>query len=565
MEDAARVGARDERLELGAAADAFELRVGKAAQHLGRRVDQHVVPFLTPQVRDDDYLAQPRGARSRLEVLDIEPVRHDGDFSRRDPLGAQAIGGGAGVRDDLVREAVRHALHRDLRDRFVRVDLTPVADAHRHPGERCTRQSEDVRVELGGMDERDPLRPTPRRKCPQMTQRGGRTEAGHREDGDGCGGFARAFEPGAAGVEAGDVHFPAPGVEAPDQLDHLTLGATRIEAGHQKGDRQSTTQRHVRHLSKASASRVQKKPPFLPSARPRGRAGGNRGCGQWKSLIHVLLMPPLEDDELPETQRVVALAREVLVHELPHEQRLEVAALEARRRQQRVGEELPEISAEPRAKRYAEPLLAPIQNLGRQQRRRDFLQHVLAAAILDLQRRRQRRRELDDVVVEQRDARLDRVRHAHAIDFREHVFGKIRVGVEAHHLTRPRQMRVALEVRREPRLGIGILEVTKQLAAEQRRLLVGAEEADGVEIPSLFVACDVAQKILAAHAVRQLRGGNRRHAPEGTRAVAIEGDDARVGNVAIVAAEQLVAAVAREYDGDVLARHLGDVPRRDGG
>ena len=34
-------------------------------------------------------------------------------------------------------------------------------------------------------------------------------------------------------------------------------------------------------------------------------------------------------------------------------------------------------------------------------------------------------------------------------------------------------------------------------------------------------------------------------------------------NIAIVAAEQLVAAVARQHHGDVAARHLRDVPRRD--
>src|SRR5204863_8700009 len=125
----------------GAAADAFELRVWEAAQYFRRRVHQDVVPFLSPQVCNDDHLAQPRGAAARLEWLDVEAVRHHGNFARWDALGEQAIGGGVGVRDDLVSEAVRRALHRDLRKRFVRVDLAPVADAHRYTRQRRARQS----------------------------------------------------------------------------------------------------------------------------------------------------------------------------------------------------------------------------------------------------------------------------------------------------------------------------------------------------------------------------------------------------------------------------------------
>ena len=137
---------------------------------------------------------------------------------------------------------------------------------------------------------------------------------------------------------------------------------------------------------------------------------------------------------------------------------LEIAALQARRRQQRVGEQLAQVAAEPDAERHAEALLAPVEDVARQQRGRHFLQHVLAPAVLDLQRRRQRGRELDDLVVEQRHARLDRVRHAHAIDLRQHVLRQVGLGVEPHHLARPRQLREALEVAGEPRFGIGSVE-----------------------------------------------------------------------------------------------------------
>ena len=55
--------------------------------------------------------------------------------------------------------------------------------------------------------------------------------------------------------------------------------------------------------------------------------------------VDVLLVPFFEDDQLPQPQRMVALAGDVLVDDLANEPRLEIAALEARRRQQRVGEE----------------------------------------------------------------------------------------------------------------------------------------------------------------------------------------------------------------------------------
>ena len=60
--------------------------------------------------------------------------------------------------------------------------------------------------------------------------------------------------------------------------------------------------------------------------------------------------------------------------------------------------------------------------------------------------------------------------------------------------------------------------------------------------------------------------GDRGDAAERARAVAVERDDARVRDVAIVAAEQLVAAVAGQHDGHVpRAPSPRHAPRRDGG
>src|SRR5262249_22694811 len=105
----------------------------------------------------------------------------------------------------------------------------------------------------------------------------------------------------------------------------------------------------------------------------------------------------------------------------------------------------------------------------------------------------------------------------------------------------------------------------KDLRREQRALLIGAEEADGIDVSAASVAADMPEEILAAHAVRQMHGCKACGATQGSRTVAIERDDAWMGKVAVVAAEQLVATVPRQHDRHVPPRHLRHVPRRDGG
>src|SRR4051794_36219977 len=115
---------------------------------------------------------------------------------------------------------------------------------------------------------------------------------------------------------------------------------------------------------------------------------------------------------------------------------------------------------------------------------------------------------------------------------------------------------------RQPCFRIGPIERALHVRREQRRLLVGAEESDRVEIPSLLVAADVAEKILPACAVRQTSSGEAGDAPQCPRTVSIECEHPWMRQVPVVSAEQLVAAVAREYDRDVPPGHFRDVPRR---
>src|SRR5207244_13512750 len=102
-----------------------------------------------------------------------------------------------------------------------------------------------------------------------------------------------------------------------------------------------------------------------------------------------------------------------------------------------------------------------------------------------------------------------------------------------------------LEATRELRLGIRSGEPAAHVLREQIGFLVAAEEADRVEIAALLIARDVPQEILAARSVRHPLRRDRGDAAQRARRVPIERDHPRMRNIAIVAAEQLVAAVAR--------------------
>ena len=193
-------------------------------------------------------------------------------------------------------------------------------------------------------------------------------------------------------------------------------------------------------------------------------------------------MPALEDDELPQAKRVIARAADVLMDE----RRGRRPARSSRAADSR-GDSSVSANSSRRLPRNQTSSGTPNPCLRRSisARRKEpgchFLQHVLPAAVPDLQRGRQRRGEVDHLVVEQRHARLDRVRHAHAIDFRQDVFGQVRLDVEPHHLARPTaELRVAIEDGESARCS-GSAASSRWRASPSERsadLVVGGEEAD---------------------------------------------------------------------------------------
>src|SRR5205085_11247724 len=84
-----------------------------------------------------------------------------------------------------------------------------------------------------------------------------------------------------------------------------------------------------------------------------------------------------------------------------------------------------ERSSEPLGDRSAEALLRAVDDLARKKRARDrALEYVLADAAADLHPWRQRESELDELVVEERNARLDRCRHRHLVHAHQEELGE---------------------------------------------------------------------------------------------------------------------------------------------
>jgi hypothetical protein len=114
------------------------------------------------------------------------------------------------------------------------------------------------------------------------------------------------------------------------------------------------------------------------------------------------------------------------------------------------------------------------------------LQAPLQLPVLELDERRQRSRELDDVMIDQRGPRLEAVRHAHAILYLEERRQQ-RLEVEVRH---PVEVRIAAHVRRtedtvKRLLGGSLL---KELRLEDTREVVGA--VDEPEVAAIQVIED---------------------------------------------------------------------------
>src|SRR6476660_3491959 len=88
--------------------------------------------------------------------------------------------------------------------------------------------------------------------------------------------------------------------------------------------------------------------------------------GGQRAFVNILAVPQLEDQQLPEAQRMISTAAQMFMDESVDESGLEVAALAGTRRSQDIGEHIGQSTAKPDAKRHPKSLFLSIENLCRQ-------------------------------------------------------------------------------------------------------------------------------------------------------------------------------------------------------
>ena len=123
----------------------------------------------------------------------------------------------------------------------------------------------------------------------------------------------------------------------------------------------------------------------------------------------------------------------MLAHETAHRRAVQDVIEPAVRRREPI-EPMAQRPPEPGTDGYGKPQLGVIEDRGRHQPADRTAEDLFPHAVADLQSRRQRERELDERMVEQRHARLERYRHAHPVHLGQDVAGEVGGDVDQRHL-----------------------------------------------------------------------------------------------------------------------------------
>src|SRR5882762_8649641 len=210
--------------------------------------------------------------------------------------------------------------------------------------------------------------------------------------------------------------------------------------------------------------------------------------------------PELEGNERPQVKVEIAPAV-VSPHELLDVGRVEDPAPPAPLREEQVADEGTEPPSKPASERHGEPVLRPVDDLIRQDPAHGALEDVLRRLATQVELRRNRLSELDELVVEQRDPRLEGVRHAHPVHLGEDVQRKIALEVQVLERRQP----APVGVRQDGGLGapgIVMRELLPGVALEQALLSVAPEEGRGVQVPVDPDQREMAKEVTTLHSLR---------------------------------------------------------------
>ncbi len=264
---------------------------------------------------------------------------------------------------------------------------------------------------------------------------------------------------------------------------------------------------------------------------------------------------------------MVSPSRLVLGPDAPDRRGREDAARTRCRAKQQVARHRRERPAQPFAGRGLEPVLRPREDVVGDPPLEELAEQVFGAARVQLQADRHGGGELDELVVEQWHARLERHGHAHLVDLRQNVVEQVRPHVNKErpvHRVRRRAVGVDLtepgeriviadggpELRRVEPIAHPVLEETVDVLLGAR---LGGRQAEVAEGPRPLHG----QREQAAHARRRFGAS----APQPAARLALEAFDAVAG----VAGPEFVAAVARECHRHLLPRDGRHVIGRHGG
>ena len=213
---------------------------------------------------------------------------------------------------------------------------------------------------------------------------------------------------------------------------------------------------------------------------------------------------------------------------------------------------------EPYAGRYGEAQLRLFRYLLGQVSCRRLTHRVLGVELVHSQRSRQRSRYLEYLFIEEGHAQLERVRHAHSVGFEKDISDHPHIDIEILHLRL-----VVIAARAGVHSSAHTRGIGCDLGVLQQFLLLLFVIHIGVADIALLQRVDRADQIIPTLDIGQLFADPADSASEEVRHdLLIPFKDARIV-VAGVAAEQLVRALARQHDLDVLARDLRDKVQRD--
>ena len=276
----------------------------------------------------------------------------------------------------------------------------------------------------------------------------------------------------------------------------------------------------------------------------------------------MVLVPEREGEQPPQLPGPVLAARDVLVEDRGHRLRPQVALTAKRLRGERLAREAFQLVAKPRRGRDREAALAPVHHLPRQERRDRLAQQPLLLEAANLVTRGQRQREVGHHRVEKRHACLERPGHRGPIGLHQQVVDEVAAEVdvlEPGHELVPLRLGEAPAKRGERIADVGAArELGARVGGEDLLPAVVSLERRQVRGP------DEPLRLVVEAGPPRRRGQqlDRRPRHRGQRPGPLR---EQVGDVGVVPAEELVAALARERDLDVLGGEARDEVGRQRG